>query len=31
LEDYSSPHISGSGSLIQIDLTFVLFKHVILM
>jgi len=30
LKDYSSPHISGSGSLIQIDLTFVLFKHVIL-
>jgi hypothetical protein len=31
LKDGSSPHISGSGSLIWIDLTFVLFKHVILM
>ncbi len=30
-EDDSSPHISGSGSLIRIKLTFVLFKHVILM
>ncbi len=30
-EDDSSPHISGSGSLIRIDLMFVLFKHVILM
>ncbi len=29
-EDDSSPHISGSGSSIWIDLTFVLFKHVIL-
>jgi hypothetical protein len=29
-EDDSSPHISGSGSSIRIDLTFVLFKHVIL-
>ncbi len=29
-EDDSSPHFSGSGSLIWIDLTFVLFKHVIL-
>ena len=27
----SSPHISGSGSLIRIELMFVLFKHVILM
>jgi hypothetical protein len=25
------PHISGSGSLIRIELTFVLFKHVTLM
>ncbi len=30
-EDDSSPHISGSSSLIWIDLMFVLFKHVILM
>ncbi len=30
-EDDSSPHISGSGSLIRTDLMFVLFKHVILM
>ncbi len=30
-EDDSSPHISGSGSLIWIKLTSVLFKHVILM
>ncbi len=30
-EDDSSPHNSGSGSLIRIDLTFLLFKHVILM
>ncbi len=30
-EDDSSPHISGSGSLIRIDLRFVLFKHFILM
>ncbi len=29
-EDDSSPPISGSGSLIRIDITFVLFKHVIL-
>jgi hypothetical protein len=29
-EDDSSPHISGSESPIWIDLTFVLFKHVIL-
>ncbi len=29
-EDDSSPHISGSSSLIRIDLIFVLFKHVIL-
>ncbi len=30
-EDDSSLHISGSGSFIQIKLTFVLFKHVTLM
>ncbi len=30
-EDNSSPHISGFGSLIRINLTFVLFKLVILM
>ncbi len=30
-EDDSSPHISGSSSLIRIKLTFVLFKHVTLM
>jgi hypothetical protein len=30
-KDNSSPHISGSGSMIQIDHMFVLFKHVILM
>jgi len=31
LKDDSSPHISGSGSSNRINLTFVLFKHVILM
>jgi hypothetical protein len=31
LKDDSSPHISGSGSLIRINLTFVLFMHVVLM
>jgi hypothetical protein len=30
-EDNSSPHISGSGSLIWIKPTLVLFKHVTLM